>query len=157
MKEKAIRFFSPLENSEKTEKKVTEQPKPTGYISNGGKLILPLKTIEQLNIDPATTLFKIGTEQGKRKLKVLYLIPASTDQAETFELVRSGRGYVIPLSLILKKGGVDYSNNKYTFTISSFDYEGGVGYELALNDTVIKPAYTGKPRGRKRKVEEVAE
>ena len=88
---------------------------------------------------------------------MLYLIPASTDQSETFELVRSGRGYVIPLSLILKKGGVDYSNNKYTFTIASFDYEGGVGYELALNDTVIKPAYTGKPRGRKRKVEEVAE
>jgi len=26
-----------------------------------------------------------------------------------------------------------------------------------LNDTVMKPAYTGKPRGRKRKVEEVAE
>jgi len=156
MKEKSIRFFSPQENSEKVEKKITAQPKPTGSISPAGKLILPLKTIEQLNIDPATTLFKIGTEQGKRKLKLLYLIPASSDQSETFELVRSGRGYVIPLGLILKKGGVDFSNNKYTFTISSFDYEGSVGYELVLNDSVVKPEYTGKPRGRKKKVEEIA-
>ena len=151
MKVKSIRFFSPEENSEKTEK-VAEQPKPTGYISASGKLVLPLKTLEQLGLDAEATKFKIGSQEGKRKLKSLYLIPTASDQTGTFELIRSGRGYVIPLAIILKKGGIDFADNKYTFTISTFDYEGGVnGYELELNDSIVKPAYTGKPRGRKPK------
>jgi hypothetical protein len=152
MKVKAIKFFTPQENTPKTDK-VKAQPKLTGYISAAGKLVLPSGTIEQLGIQPDATRFKIGAQEGKRKLKFLYLIPSS-DHSASFALVKSRRGYVIPLEIILKNGGVDYANSKYTFTISTFDYEEGVqGYELALNDSEPKPEYTGKPRGRKAKVE----
>jgi len=162
MKIKSIRFFSPQENSSKIEKS-KPQAKPTGYITANGKLVLPNNTIEELGIEPENSKFKIGAEQGKRKLKNLYLIP-TTDTSDTFSLVKSGRGYVIPLEFILKKGGVDFANNKYTFTITLFNYEDGVvGYELALSSSSVsaeaeeKPAYTGKPRGRKPKVETPAE
>ena len=160
MKDKAIRFFSPQENT-LTKNKSEAQPKITGYISASGKLVLPATTLQQLGIDPEATKFKIGTQQGKRKLKFLYLIPVSGEQSETFELVKSGRGYVIPLDLILKNGGVDFSANKYTFTLTTFDYEDGVtGYELELSTSdVVKVPYTGKPRGRKptKQLQEVQE
>lgn len=151
MKDKAIRFFSPQENTV-TKPKSEVQAKITGYISGSGKLVLPAATLEQLGINPETTKFRIGTQQGKRKLKFLYLIPVSGDESDTFALVKSGRGYVIPLDLILKNGGVDYSASKYTFTLTPFNYEEGVtGYELELSssEVVEKVPYTGKPRGRK--------
>ena len=152
MKASAIKFFSPDENVAIT-KKPKEQPKPTGYISSTGKLVLPPKTLEELGIEPASTRFRIGTQQGKRTLKNLYLIP-SADSEGTFGLTKSGRGYSIPLEIILKKGGVDFEQAKYTFAITLFNYEEGVvGYELELSsaDSKPKPEYTGKPRGRRPK------
>jgi hypothetical protein len=150
MKARAIKFFSPEENVSVT-KKPQEKPKPTGYISGSGKLVLPPKTLEELGIEPETSRFKIGTQQGKRTLKYLYLIP-SADESGTFSLTRSGRGYSIPLELILRKGGIDFENTKYIFEITLFNYEEGVvGYELELGTEEPKPAYTGKPRGRKPK------
>jgi hypothetical protein len=155
MKVKAIRFFSPEENTSKKEKSKS-QPKITGYISATGKLVFPPATLEELGIEAGSTRFKIGAQEGKRALKFLYLIPSS-EQTETFELVKSGRGFVIPLDVILKKGGVDFANSKYTFEVSPFSYEEGVvGYELALNSGAPKPEYTGKPRGRKPKAESAA-
>ena len=152
MKIKAIRFFSPQENSLKKEKSKS-QPKITGYISGTGKLVFPPATLEELGIEAGSIRFKIGTQEGKRALKFLYLIPSS-EQTETFELVKSGRGFVIPLEVILKKGGVDYANSKYTFEVTPFNYEDGIiGYELTLNSGEPKPEYTGKPRGRKPKME----
>lgn len=154
MKLKAIKFFSPEENEVQTTK-AKSKSKPTGYISGTGKLVLPAKTLEELGIE-ADTNFKIGTIQGKRTLKLLYLIPSS-DTIGTFALVKSGRGSSIPLEVILKKGGIDYANVKYTFVVTLFNYEENVvGYELELSSSEPKPAYTGKPRGRKRK-EVVAE
>ncbi|TLV03199.1 hypothetical protein [Dyadobacter luticola] len=150
MKASAIKFFSPEENVIVT-KKTKEQPKLTGYVSGTGKLVLPPKTLEELAIEPLTTRFKIGTQQGKRTLKYLYLIPSS-DESGTFALSKSGRGFSIPLDVILKKNGVDFEQTKFTFTISPFNYEEGVvGYELELGSAEPKPAYTGKPRGRKPK------
>lgn len=150
MKASAIKFFSPEENVIVT-KKPKEQPKPTGYISGTGKLVLPPKTLEELGIEPLTTRFKIGAQQGKRTLKYLYLIPSS-DSTGTFSLSKSGRGFSIPLDVILKKSGVDFEQTKYTFTVTLFNYEEGVvGYELELGTSEPKPAYTGKPRGRKPK------
>lgn len=150
MKARAIKFFSPEENVSVT-KKPQEKQKPTGYISGSGKLVLPPKTLEELGIEPETSRFKIGTQQGKRTLKYLYLIP-STEESGTFSLTRSGRGYSIPLELILRKGGIDFENTKYIFEITLFNYdEGVVGYELQLGSEEPKPAYTGKPRGRKPK------
>jgi hypothetical protein len=150
MKARAIKFFSPDENVSVT-KKPQEKSKPTGYISSSGKLVLPPKTLEELGIEPETGRFKIGTQQGKRTLKYLYLIP-STEEEGTFALTRSGRGYSIPLELILRKGGVDFESTKYIFEITLFNYdEGVVGFELALGTEDPKPAYTGKPRGRKPK------
>jgi len=153
MKVKSIKFFSPNENAPVTAK-AKEKAAPTGYISSTGKLVLPSATLEELGIEAESAKFKIGTQQGKRTLKFLYLIPA-TDQDETFSLEKSGRGYVIPLAIILKKGGVDFENVKYTFSITLFNYEEGVvGYELALENPLPKPVYTGKPRGRKPRTEQ---
>jgi hypothetical protein len=153
MKAKSIKFFSPQENLPKSE--VTKStPKPSGYISATGKIVLPAAALTELGIEADTTKFKIGTDQGKRKINTVYLIP-SADESDTFSLVKSGRGYVIPLAIILKQGGVAYDTTKYTFEVTSFNYEEGVvGYELALASSEPKPAYTGKPRGRKPKVVE---
>lgn len=158
MKVKAIKFFSPAENAPKAEKSISKpKPKPAGYISGTGKLVFPVAALEELGIEPETASFKIGTQQGKRTLKFLYLIPSS-DQNETFAMTKSGRGYVIPLALILKKGGVDFENVKYTFEVSLFSYEEGVaGYELTIISSEPKPAYTGKPRGRKPKTAPIAD
>ena len=150
MKANSIKFFSPEENVVAT-KKSKEAPKPTGYISGTGKLVLPPKTLEELGIEPESTRFRIGTQDGKRTIKNLYLVP-TTDQEGTFPMAKSGRGFSIPLENILRKGGIDFENTKYTFDITIFNYEEGTaGYELALTSSAPKPEYTGKPRGRKPK------
>ena len=153
MAPKDIRFFLPEENQPKSKEKVKAKALPTGYISNAGKIIFPSATIEELGIEPETTKFQVGTDQGKRKIKNLYLIP--TDQPNAFSIVRTGRGYSLPLEVILSKGGIDYSASKHTFTASIFDHEGVAGYALAISpETVVEKApYTGKPRGRKPKTE----
>jgi hypothetical protein len=152
MKVKTIKFFSPEENAPKAEKNLSKaKPKPSGYISGTGKLVFPSATLEELGIDAESANFKIGTLQGKRTLKLLYLIP-SAPASDSFAMTKSGRGYVIPLALILKKGGVNFDEVKFTFTVSLFNYdEGVVGFELELISSAPKPAYTGKPRGRKPK------
>jgi hypothetical protein len=152
MKHKAIKFFSPEENVPKTKAAEKAAPLPTGYISNSGKLVFPAVALRDLGIDPESTKFKIGTREGKRKIKSVYLVPAAnTDQTFLFE--KSGRGHVIPLAVILKKGGVDFENQKLIFKISTFDFDQATkGYELAIENEVPKPEYTGKPRGRKTKV-----
>jgi hypothetical protein len=151
MKNKAIKFFSPLENTPESSKtKNKSQSAPTGYISAAGKLVFPTATLEELGIEAESAHFQIGSQEGKRKLKSLYLVP-SNDLNGAFALEKSGRGYVIPLGIILKKGGVDFDNAKYTFTVLPFNYSEGVtGYELTLVSSAPKPEYTGKPRGRKK-------
>jgi len=152
MKAKSIEFFSPQDNSQPAKKSVAKAPKLTGYISAAGKLVFPHKTVEQLGLDPQATRFKIGTQEGKRKLKSLYLIPGSASESDAFELVEGAKSYSIPLGVILQKKGVDYANTKYNFTIQPFDYEGDVtGYELEFEQPGPKTEYTGKPRGRKPK------
>ena len=148
MKAKSIKFFSPQENVPKSEV-VKSKPKPSGYISATGKIVLPVAALTELGIEAEATRFKIGTDQGKRKINSVYLIPA-TDENDSFSLEKSGRGYVIPLAIILKQGGVAFDTTKYTFTVTTFQYEEGVtGFELSLISAEPKPAYTGKPRGRK--------
>jgi hypothetical protein len=73
MKLKAIKFFSPEENLPKT-KEANTAPLPAGYISNSGKLVFPATALGDLGIDPESTHFKIGTQDGKRKIKSLYLV-----------------------------------------------------------------------------------
>jgi hypothetical protein len=158
MKLKTIKFFAPEENTPAQKPSGKAKPVSTGYISTSGKLVIPSATLEELGIQAATSYFKIGTQEGKRKIKFLYLVPSeSQDQAFSFE--RSGRGgYVIPLALILKKGGIDFENAKVPFTITLFNYHEGIsGYELTLEHSVPKPAYSGKPRGRKPKAQTVSE
>ncbi|TDE08690.1 hypothetical protein [Dyadobacter psychrotolerans] len=153
MAPKDIRFFLPEENQPKTKEKVKVKTLPTGYISSAGKIIFLAATIEELGIEPENTKFQVGTDQGKRKIKNLYLIP--TDQSNAFAIVRTGRGYSLALDLILSKGGIDYAGSKHVFTASIFDHEGVAGYALAISpETIVEKApYTGKPRGRKPKVE----
>ncbi|MHA4740576.1 hypothetical protein [Dyadobacter sp. MSC1_007] len=151
MKLKAIKFFSPEENVPKTKAAEKAAPLPTGYISNSGKLVFPAAALGDLGIDPESANFKIGTQQGKRKIKSVYLVPA-TNSGQTFSFEKSGRGHVIPLAVILKKGGVDFESQKLIFKIKIFDFDQATkGYELAIENEVPKPEYTGKPRGRKAK------
>nr|WP_295935009.1 hypothetical protein [uncultured Dyadobacter sp.] len=157
MKLKAIKFFSPEENVSKTKAVEKAAPLPTGYISNSGKLVFPASALRDLGIDPESTHFKIGTQEGKRKIKSVYLVPAvGSDQTFSFE--KSGRGHVIPLALILKKGNVNFNSEKLIFKISTFDFDQATkGYELAIETEAPKPEYTGKPRGRKPKASVDAE
>ena len=149
MKLKAIKFFSPEENVSKTKVVEKAAPLPTGYISNSGKLVFPASALRDLGIDPESTHFKIGTQEGKRKIKSVYLVPAAGSD-QTFSFEKSGRGHVIPLALILKKGNVNFESEKLIFKISTFDFDQTTkGFELAIEAEAPKPEYTGKPRGRK--------
>ncbi|GAB3965436.1 hypothetical protein GCM10028806_04640 [Spirosoma terrae] len=149
MKTTQIRFFSPLENSKPKEKKAAKSTPVTGYISQAGKLVFPVKSISQLDFDPANAKFKIGVQEGKRKIKALYLV-LSGDEEGTFVLEKAAKSYSVSLPVILQNNGVDFAKTKYTFTVKPFDYDDDVtGYELQLNDQAPKAPYTGKPRGRK--------
>lgn len=149
MKPKAIKFFSPEENVPEVKAAPKAAPLPTGYISNSGKLVFPATVLRDLGIDPESANFKIGTQEGKRKIKSVYLVP-STSSDQTFSFEKSGRGYVIPLAIILKKGNVNFESEKLIFKISTFDFDQTTkGFELAIEAEAPKPEYTGKPRGRK--------
>lgn len=143
-----IRFFNPSENTDVEPKKRTKKPATlTGYISATGKLVLPNKTVEQLGLNPADTLFKVGAQAGKRKAKLLYLVPASGADSAAFEVVKAAKSYSISLPFILQKNGIDYVSQKYSFVISPFDFDGGVtGYMLKLNKPAEKTGKVGRPR-----------
>lgn len=162
MKALTINFFSPTENSP-TKAKSPKAAKPakvslTGYISSKGKLTLPAKTVNNLGVDLNATPFKVGMDQAKRKAKSLYLVPASGPE-ETFSFEKGAKSYTLALPFILKKSGVDYTKGKFSFTIRLFDYEGTTAFELQLAPDAAAPKvpYTGKPRGRKPKQDQVAE
>ncbi len=162
MKALAINFFSPAENSP-TKAKRSKSAKPvkvelTGYISSTGKLTLPTKTAANLGINLDDRLFKVGMDQGKRKAKSLYLVPASGPE-ETFSFEKAAKSYTLSLPVILTKSGVDYAKTKYVFTIHLFDYNGSTAFELKLAPEAgqTKVPYTGKPRGRKPKSAQAAE
>jgi hypothetical protein len=154
MKAPKIYFFKQEDNSETQEKsapKVKEAP-ATGYVSSTGKLVFPTKSVAQLGLEPDGISFQIGAQEGKRKIKSLYVIPAAEETNETFQMEKGAKSYTIPLAVILQKGKIDYSGTKYVFTIKPFDYEDDItGYELQL-EPETKPEYTGKPRGRKKAV-----
>lgn len=135
-----IRFFNPSENTDAAPKKRTKKTVPlTGYISSAGKIVLPNKTVDQLDLNLDSTTFKIGAQAGKRKAKQLYLVPTSTPDESTFEVVKAAKSYSISLPFILQKNGIDFANQKYTFVISPFDFEEGVtGYMLKLNKPTAK-------------------
>ena len=162
MKALNIHFFSPAENSQAKQK--NEKPaKPTkvvlsGYISSNGKLVMPDRTVTNLGVDLSTTSFKVGMDQGKRKAKSLYLVPAS-DGEETFGFEKAAKSYSLSLPFILKKSGVDFVKTKYEFNIRLFEYEGRTAFELQLAPETVTPKvpYTGKPRGRKSKQSQISE
>ena len=105
MKTPQIKFFSLEDNTEPVSKTaVKAKAKPSGYISEIGTLVFPKAALEEIGVEPATALFKVGTAEGKRKIKSLYLIPTE-DQEGAFAFAKVGRGSGIPLSVILKKGG----------------------------------------------------
>lgn len=155
MKPIALQFFSPQDNTQPVQKETAKPIRKTpltGSVSTTGELIFPLRTVQQLSIDSATARFKVGIEQGKRKIKSLYLVPANQDSSDSFELIKKANSYSIALALILQRGSVDYKKTAYVFTIHPFQHEDGVtGYELRLNIQAPKPPYTGKPRGRQTK------
>ncbi|SEJ15634.1 hypothetical protein SAMN05216327_106381 [Dyadobacter sp. SG02] len=88
MKIPQIKFFTPEENAPLAAKSVVKA-KPTGHISESGMLIFPKATLEEIGVEPQTALFKIGTAEGKRKIKSLYLIPTE-EQAGSFAFTRIG-------------------------------------------------------------------
>ncbi len=161
MKAINIRFFSPQDNQvpEPKKGKITTPKKVilTGYISASGRLIFPVKTMGQLGVDVENTSFKIGMAAGKRKAKSLYMVKADGNQDDTFRLEKAAKSYSLPLAVILKKSGVDFTQSKYSFTIKLFDYQGSTALELQLHqdEATPKAVYTGKPRGRRTKTKGV--
>lgn len=148
-----IRFFSPQENKSERKAKAKEETgaPATGYISATGKVIIPQKAAEEVGLNTEHTTYMVGTEQNKRKLKSLYVIPASGHTEGAFEMVSSGRNNFISLGVILEKSGLDYQNNKYTFEVSPFVFGDDIkGIELKLN----KPTLKAKRAGRKPKNQE---
>ncbi|MFD2937870.1 hypothetical protein [Spirosoma flavum] len=146
--------FSPEDNSLaklKKEKAIAKSVKLEGYISPAGKLVIPAKSFEQLDLPIDLTWVKVGTDTGKRKIKTLYLVPSDSED-NGFELVKAAKSYTISLDIILKKGGIDFGQTKYSFTLTPFTDESGTsGYALKLTGYLPKPVYTGKPSGRKPK------
>ncbi|GAB3956386.1 hypothetical protein GCM10028805_46080 [Spirosoma harenae] len=162
MKKLSIRFFSSAENSAAKDNKIKE-PKAkkvvlTGYISTSGKVVFPTKTVADLGIDLESAVFKVGMQEGKRKAKSIYLVPA-TDQADTFQFEKAAKSYTLALPFILKRSGVDFEKGKYNFTIRFFNHDDATALELQLDqeEATPKAPYTGKPRGRKPKSQEVNE
>jgi len=156
MKALTINFFSPAENNP-TKAKRSKAAKLvkvalTGYISSTGKITLPAKTVANLDINLDDTLFKVGMDQGKRKAKSLYLVPASGPE-ESFSFEKGAKSYTLSLPFILTKSGIDYAKAKHSFTIHFFEYEGTTAFALQLvpEAAAAKVPYTGKPRGRKPK------
>lgn len=159
MKAGDIRFFDPSENAEvKTKKRAKKAATLTGYISATGKLVLPNKTIDQLGINPDGMSFKIGALAGKRKAKQLYLKPASAGDSSTFSMEKAAKSYSVSLPFILQKNGVDFANEKYTFAIDTFDFDGVSGFALKLGKAAAKAPKTstgtgkvGRPKGSGKK------
>ncbi|MGN7887487.1 hypothetical protein [Dyadobacter sp. 22481] len=152
MKTPNIRFFSPGENTVIVKESVKAKSAASGYISTSGKIVLPVSTLRKLGINAASASFMIGSPARQKTIKSIFLVPASEkDGAFSFQK-SAGGGYAIPLAAILKKGGVDFESAKVPFLVTEFDYSQGItGYELRLQEVRPKPAYTGKPRGRKPK------
>ncbi len=163
MKNIEIDFFSSHENKpakEKSEKPTkVEKPALTGYISPSGKLVLPARTVAQLGLDIDNTTFKVGKQQGKRKAKSLYMVPENDDQADTFRFTKAAKSYTMLLPVILQNNGVDYKEAKYSFTVNPFEYKDTTAIELKLvkEDNAPKKPYTGKPRGRKPKIQDASQ
>jgi hypothetical protein len=120
-------------------------------------LVFPATTLRELAIDPDTAHFKIGVQEGKRRIKSLYLVPSQSND-QTFSFEKSGRGHVISLSIILKKGGINFDNEKLVFKVLTFDFDASTkGYALAIETEAPKAEYTDKPRGRKPKTGSISE
>jgi hypothetical protein len=147
-----VRYFSPEENTKPRAKRtVRKAVKVTGYISSGGKIVLPQKSVSQLGIDFGSTRFRVGVENGKRKIKSLIIVPAA-DEAGTFAFSKAAKSYTLNLGVLLGSNGVDFGSKKYSFTVSQVAVsDGGSGYELKFDEPTDKPAYTGKRRGPKPK------
>lgn len=138
MKIPEIRFFSHEEN-ESTKVKEEVAIQPTGYISATGKIIITQSTADEVGLKPSESAFRVGMPENKRKLKSLYVIPTQKGEDGVFEMTESGRNYFIALGVILENSGVDFRNNKYTFDINPFQYDGDVtGYELKLDQPIPK-------------------
>lgn len=151
MKPKTIKFFTKQDNVPEIKKRQRKvKIAPTGYISSSGNLIFPEKTMEEIGVNPHQAYFKIGMEEGKRKLKSLYLIVASKS-SDTFALHKSAKGYVLPLAVILKKGSINFDLIKYDFSIHPFKYpDEGLAFQLVFGEALLKSGKTDKSRSRKK-------
>ncbi len=163
MKSVDIRFFSVEENSQPKENK-EKAPKAKkvilkGYISNAGKVVFPAKIVANLAISIENSAFKVGMQDGKRKAKILYIVPAADDQVDVFQFEKAAKSYTLSLPFILKKNGIDFKETKYEFIVELADYQGSTVLELQLSpaETAPKAPYSGKPRGRKPKEKEGVE
>lgn len=147
-------FFSPSDNVEKQAKKTkNNETILSGYISRSGKLVFPPAIQTSLPVSLKETKVRIAVEEGKTKIKKLYILP-STNAENGFPVEETPRGYIISLGEILMNGGVTFDKKKYTFSILSFKYDESIGMQLTIHETENPKKgveYTGKKRGRKPK------
>ena len=152
MKERKLRFFSPTENIEKKEKVVKKDEPLTCSISLTGRLVFPLSTADQLEMEAEKTVYRIGIEEGKRKVKSFFLVRAEEGAEDTFKFVKTGRSFTVPMHGILKALNLDFAQTLYTFAVSPFAFSNGVsGYELKLAGQLEREKRTTEPKKRGRK------
>ncbi len=145
MKKKSILFFSPNDNVEEKKKSAKTKEAPTTSISKKGKLLLSPAVLELLEANPASSQFKVGTEERKRGVGSFFLVKADEADTDAFPIAKSGRGHGIALGAIFDRIGLDYKTFDYTFDIKPFTYEeeGISGYELSLKDKSPRTATSG--------------
>lgn len=159
MKNPSIVFFSLSDNTaEKVEKKTLPAKKrinAKGYISSTGKLVLPYQNLEGFPLDLGNSSFQLGIDANTRKAKSLFLIPASGD-SNLFSFESAAKSWTLKVPFLLQKSGIEFEKKKYSFFARVFDFEGVKSLELVLTVEKTEPKlpYTGKPRGRKKKVAE---
>ena len=151
-----IQFFTHADNilSEKNTRP-SEKPKEViGYISRTGKLVFPKAIHADLPFQLDSGQVLVGTQEGKRTLKKLYIIPAD-DKQDGFTSEVTPRGFVLDLANVLANAGITYSTRKYNLYIQPYSYENRTGMEISIKEMAPlneeKKEYTGKKRGPKPK------
>ena len=164
MKAKRIRFFTAQDNQKARKKsakprKAKKQLTLSGSISAKGVVVFPVKTASALELGASPMRFKVGVEEGKRKISSLYLVQTDA-QADGFDLVKAGRSFGIDLGGVLTNNRLDFKGARHAFVVNEFSQDGMSGYELQLKEgePKVKAAVsaTGKKRGRPRKTDVAA-
>lgn len=115
-----------------------------GYISRTGKLVIPNRSVDQLQLDfnLMNVRMKVGVDAQENNINTLYLVPTEKTIVEAFTVNQAAKGYTIKLGTILLKEGIMYKTTRYTFVIEPFFFDDGTGaYRLRLQEPTPRLFY----------------